>query len=134
MRNMSFALTTEQIRLGTKTVTRRLGWEHLKPGELVRPVLKCMGLRPGEKIQPLREAVRVVGIRREPLRAMLDDLEYGFVECELEGFGEHPSYRFPSSFVEMFCATHRGCTPDTVVTRIEFSYDLQVAVEEAAPA
>jgi hypothetical protein len=31
---MSFALTTEQIRVQKKTVTRRLGWEFLKPGDL----------------------------------------------------------------------------------------------------
>jgi hypothetical protein len=37
-----------------------------------------------------------------------------------EGFGWHPDYKWPSSFVAMFCATHRGCTPDTVITRIEF--------------
>ena len=33
MRNMSFALTTPQIMEGTKTVTRRVGWLRLKPGE-----------------------------------------------------------------------------------------------------
>ena len=57
-----------------------------------------------------------------PLRAMLDDLEYGFRECALEGFGAHPDYRWPSAFVAMFCATHKGCTPDTLVTRLEFAY------------
>lgn len=48
MRNMSFALTTDQILAGTKTVTRRLGWLRLQPGDHLRPVRKCMGLRPGE--------------------------------------------------------------------------------------
>lgn len=51
---MSFALTTAQIMEGTKTVTRRLGWLHAKPGQLLRPVRKGMGLRPGERIDPLR--------------------------------------------------------------------------------
>lgn len=122
MRNMSFALTTGQVMDGTKTVTRRLGWLHLKAGDQLRPVRKCMGLRPGEKLDVLRDPITVVSIRREPLRAMLDDTDYGLEECALEGFGQHPDYRWPSAFVEMFCATHRGCTPDTVVTRIEFSY------------
>jgi hypothetical protein len=122
MRNMSFALTTSQIMEGTKTVTRRLGWLSLQAGQQLRPVRKCMGLRPGEHIQVLRDPLTVVDVRREPLRRMLDDLEYGFTECALEGFGEHPDYRFPSAFVDMFCATHRGCTPDTIVTRIEFAY------------
>ncbi|MEY5100129.1 MAG: hypothetical protein RJA36_2848 [Pseudomonadota bacterium] len=122
MRNMSFALTTPQIMEGTKTVTRRVGWLRLKPGDQLRPVRKCMGLRPGEKLDVLRDPLIVVSVRREPLRAMTDDVEYGFRECELEGFGAHPDYRWPSAFVAMFCATHKGCTPETTVTRIEFAY------------
>jgi hypothetical protein len=119
---MSFALTTGQVMEGTKTVTRRLGWLHLKVGDQLRPVRKCMGLRPGEKLDVLRDPITVTSVRREQLRAMLDDVDYGFEECVLEGFGMHPDYRWPSAFVEMFCATHRGCTPETVVTRIEFNY------------
>ena len=122
MRNMSFALTTTQILEGTKSVTRRLGWLHAKPGQQLRPVRKCMGLRPGEKLEVLRDPLTIVSVRREPLRAMLDDLDYGFRECELEGFGAHPDYRWPSAFVAMFCATHKGCTPETMVTRLEFAY------------
>lgn len=122
MRNMSFALTTDQIRDGSKTVTRRLGWLNLKAGDMVQPVKKCMGIRPGEKIEPLRGPLRVVSVRREPLRQMLNNLKYGFDECKREGFGEHPVFQWPSEFVAMFCATHRGCTPETEVTRIEFEY------------
>lgn len=122
MRNISFALTVPQVMEGTKLVTRRLGWLHLKVGDQLRPVRKCMGLRPGEKLDVLRDPIVVVDVRREPLRRMTDDLDYGFTECVLEGFGLHPDYRFPSAFVAMFCATHRGCTPDTLVTRIEFAY------------
>lgn len=122
MRNMSFALTTNQIMEGTKTVTRRLGWVNLQPGQQLRPVRKCMGLRPGEKLDVLRDPLTVLSVRREPLRKLLDETEYGFKECELEGFGNHPDYQWPSCFVAMFCATHKGCTPETLVTRIEFSY------------
>ena len=122
MRNMSFALTTGQIRDGSKTVTRRLGWLNLKPGDMVRPVKKCMGLKPGEKIEPLRDPVRVVSVRREPLKRMTEDPEYGLAECEREGFAGHPAYKWPSEFVAMFCSTHKGCTPGTEVTRIEFGY------------
>ena len=122
MRNMSFAMTTPQIMDGTKTVTRRLGWLHVKPGQQLRPVRKCMGLRPGEKLDVLRDPLTIMSVRREPLRLMTDDVDYGFFELELEGFGAHPVYQWPSQFVAMFCATHKGCTPDTVVTRIEFAY------------
>lgn len=118
MRNMSFAMTTNQVQDGTKTVTRRLGWLHLKPGDMVRPVHKCMGLKPGEKIEALREPVRVVSPSREPLRRMTDDLEYGRAECIREGFPDLT----PAQFVAMFCASHKPCTPETIVTRIEFEY------------
>lgn len=122
MRNISFSLTPDQIKDGSKTVTRRAGWLHASPGQQLRPVLKCMGLRPGEKLTVLRAPLTIVTVRREPLQAMLDDPEYGAAECALEGFGLHPDYGFPAGFVAMFCATHRGCTPDTIVTRIEFAY------------
>lgn len=122
MRNMSFALTTDQVINGDKDVTRRLGWLILSPGDHIQPVKKCMGLKKGEKPFHLRDPIRVVNVRREPLRKMLDDHEYGIVECAREGFGNHPEYGLPAGFVAMFCATHRGCTPETIVTRIEFSY------------
>lgn len=130
MRNMSFALTTNQVMMGSKDVTRRLGWLNLKPGDLIRPVMKCMGLKKGEKPVALRPPLRVVSVRREPLRRMLDDVDYGLAECQREGFGDHPQYRWPSEFVTMFCATHRGCTPETTVTRIEFAYE----PEDGSPA
>lgn len=120
MRSMSFALTAEQIRNGTKTVTRRVGWLHAKPGMQVLPVRKNRGLRPGEKLEALAGPLTIVNVRQEPLKAMTEDLEYGFEECMREGFGSHPLYRWPSEFVAMFCATHKGCTPETLVTRIEF--------------
>lgn len=123
MRNMSFALTTEQILDESKDVTRRLGWEFLKVGDLLRPVRKCMGLRPGEKLAVLRDPITVVGVRRERLDRMLTDLDYGFEEVRREGFSNHPYYRWPSEWVQMFCASHKGCAPGTVITRIEFSYE-----------
>lgn len=122
MRLMSFALTERQILDETKDVTRRLGWERLRAGDMLRPARKCMGLRKGERVVLLRDPLHVVSVRREPLRRMLDDIEYGFEEVRREGFADHPDYRWPSQWVAMFCATHRGCTPETVITRIEFRY------------
>lgn len=124
MRNISFALTTSQILDQSKDVTRRLGWQFLKVGDLLQPVKKCMGLRPGESIQRLGCPIRVVGVRRERLDSMLTDLEYGFVEVRREGFENSWSYCVPSAWVEMFCNTHKGCTPHTVITRIEFTYEV----------
>ncbi len=109
-RNMSFAMTTDQIKDGTKTVTRRLGWSFLKPFTDIWAVEKAMGLKKGEKIKRLR-LLHVVSVRREPLNAITKD------DCIKEGFPEFE----PEDFVKMFC-DHYGCTPDVLVNRIEFIY------------
>lgn len=121
MRNMSFMLTVGPIRARQKIVTRRLGWLGLKPGDQIRAVEKAMGLKKGEKVTELA-ILKVVDVRRERLARMSEDVDYGFAECRKEGFGDHPRLSWPSSFVEFFCATHQACTPETVVTRIEFEY------------
>jgi hypothetical protein len=118
MRNISFALTTDQIRAGTKRVTRRMGWLNLKSGTLLQPVKKGMGLKPGEKIERLRGPIRVTSVRREPLSEITRLPAYGRQECDYEGFPDHS----PASFVDMFCRSHKDCEPDSVVTRIEFEY------------
>jgi hypothetical protein len=64
MRNISFMLTTDQIRSRTKTVTRRTGWANLVPGQLLRGVGKDMGLKAGEKDKELA-VIRVVSVRPE---------------------------------------------------------------------
>jgi uncharacterized protein YhfF len=88
---------------------------------LLQGVLKGQGLKKGEQITKLC-VVRVVDARQEPLRRMTDDLEYGFGECIKEGFGDNPTLCWPSVFVSFFCGCHKGCTPDTEVTRIEFEF------------
>lgn len=110
MRNISFALTETQFRARTKTVTRRLGWETLKPGALLCGVRKAMGLKPGEKIVRLG-VIRVVSVRREPLSAITKE------DCAREGFPELG----PVEFIEMF-KHHMGCMAFETVTRIEFEY------------
>jgi len=116
-------LTTEQIRNRTKTVTRRLGWKTLKPGDLLQGCVKCMGLKKGEKPEKLA-VIRVVNVRREMLHDMLaihNDHDpigaYGNIECRKEGF----PHMCPVNFVEFFC-DHMGVQPSQVVTRIEFEY------------
>lgn len=120
MRNMSFMLTMEQIRARSKTVTRRVGWLSLDPGVVLQAVEKAQGLKKGEKVVPLG-LIRVVDVRREPLRRMIDDSEYGFAECALEGFKDHPRYGWPSVFIEWFAASH-ACHINDDITRIEFEY------------
>lgn len=111
MRNMSFMLTTEQIRKQTKTVTRRDGWWKLKVGDIVMAVEKCQGLKKGEKIKKLKP-IRIISTQPEVLRNIT------IKEVIREGF---PSMT-PGEFIEMFCKTHKGCTPDKVINRIEFEY------------
>jgi hypothetical protein len=111
MRNMSFALTTDQVLAQTKTVTRRLGWLQLRAGDYVQAVKKCMGLRPGEKLQKLC-VIQIVNTYRQRLDRITQ------ADCALEGF----PHMTPAEFVEFFCKSHKGCTPETIVTCIEFCY------------
>lgn len=111
MRNMSFMLTTEQFRNRSKTVTRRIGWWDLQPGERLMGVEKGQGLKKGETIVRLGP-ILIVDARGEPLNRIDQD------ECNLEGFPELT----PEKFVKMFCVANRGCTPETEVNRIQFKY------------
>ena len=110
MRNMSFKLTTESIRNRTKTVTRRLGWWFLKPGDLVMACVQCQGLKKGEKVE------KIAPIRIKSTSAVwLDRMKYG--DVTREGFPEMRAV----DFVMMFCR-EMHCTPETIVNRIEFEY------------
>jgi hypothetical protein len=115
-RNISFALTTEQIRNRSKTVTRRLGWKFLKPGDILIACVKCQGIKPGEKIERLCQ-IRVTDVTFEDLDTLLQSSGYGEGECEMEGFPNMTG----SEFVTMFCENMK-CKPETEVTRIEFEY------------
>lgn len=117
MRNISFMLTTAQIQARTKTVTRRNGWKFLKVGDLLCAVEKSQGLGKGGKIKRLG-TIRVTDVRREPLRRMMVDRRYGRIEARLEGFPEMSG----AQFAEFFIGSHKGVTPDNLVTRIEFEY------------
>ena len=55
MRNMSFTMTTRQIKNRSTTMTRRFGWWFLKPGDRIQAVEKGMGLKKGEKVKKKME-------------------------------------------------------------------------------
>jgi len=116
MRNMSFMLTTEQIRNRTKTVTRRLGWKTLKTGTVLNACVKCQGLKKGEKVQKICQ-IRVTDVRQESLSKMCLKESYGNEEARLEGFPDKSGI----DFVAMFC-THMNVKPYAEVTRIQFEY------------
>lgn len=114
---MSFSATTWQIECRAKTVTRRLGWAHLRVGDLVQAVEKAQGLKKGEKVRRL-QLLRIVDIREERLDTMIYD-RYGYLECEKEGF----RLMRPEQFVALFCRINR-CLPSQLVRRIEFEYEV----------
>jgi hypothetical protein len=122
MRLMSFALTTQQIRDRSKTVTRRIGWKDLPTGTLLQPVVKSQGLKKGERVERINGPIRTVNVREEPLRLLLEDREYGRREVDLEGFPELSI----EEFVSMFLKSHRPSIgqphPLDAITRIEFEY------------
>ena len=109
-RNMSFAMTTDQIRNRTKTVTRRFGWWFLKPGDIVNAVEKSMGLKKGENIKRICQ-IRIISTRSEPLNSIDQEDVYD------EGFPD----LYPIQFVEML-TSHYGCKPDAICNRIRFEY------------
>jgi hypothetical protein len=108
---MSVALTREQVRDRSKTVTRRQGWLTLKPGDTVTLCEQVQGLKKGE--HPVRITdIEIVSVRRERLDAITAD------DVAAEGF---PGWT-PEKFVRFFTGTHKGCEPGTVITRIEWRY------------
>ena len=58
-RNMSFAMTTQQVKDQTKDVTRRFGWLFLKPGDILQPVEKAMGFNCDGNIERAKELVKL---------------------------------------------------------------------------
>ncbi len=115
---MSFLITTEQFLARSKTVTRRLGWQHCRVGQVITAVEKGQGLRKGERVRVLG-TIKVVDVRTEVLGRMRFDPDYGRAEAVLEGF---PDLDGPG-FVAMFCKANR-CLPARPVRRIQFEYVL----------
>lgn len=125
-RLMSVAHTTDSVRNRTKTVTRRLGWASLRPGEVITLCPKVMGRRRGDgTVEPLVRLcdVEVVSVRREPL-SWIDDADVVAEGVPVEVFDvldadtEQPP---PWEWVRWFAAS-MGCGPHDIVTRIEFRY------------
>jgi hypothetical protein len=110
MKNMSFAATIPQIRDQSKDVTRRLGWQRARPGDRIKAVEKCMGLKKGETLRVLAE-IEILKITRERLDSITSS------DVAREGFPQIT----PRQFIDFFCKA-QGCQPNTLLTRIEFKY------------
>jgi hypothetical protein len=109
MRAISFSLTERQFLDGTKDVTRRQGWRRIKVGDKLRGVRKAMGLKKGEK----QVVLGVIEVLEKDL-VRLDTITKR--DVIREGF---PNMT-PRQFVQMYCDNHKGCKPDSEVTRIVF--------------
>lgn len=110
-RLMSVSLTEPQVRARSKTVTRRMGWLMLQPGTRLTLCRKVMGRRKGEPLVRIVD-VEVLDVRRERLDLITPN------EVAAEGF---PNMT-PAEFVEFFCTSHPGCTPESTITRIQWRY------------
>ena len=112
-RLMSVAVTEQAVRDRQKTVTRRLGWRFLKPGDRLTLCRKVQGRKPGEALVRLAE-VEVLSVRREPLAAMTD----ADVACEaVPSVGKVEASEWVRWFAEKF-----GISRTDEVTRIEWRY------------
>lgn len=115
MRNMSFKATVDQVRAGTKTVTRRQGWWFLEPGDELMACVQCQGLGKGGKIEKIRP-IRILSTRGEPLSYVMKDPR----EVVLEGFPDME----PLEFVRMYCKLNKAkkMKPSDFCNRIEYEY------------
>lgn len=111
-RNMAFSHTEQQIIDQSKTVTRRIGWNFLRPGEQLWAVRKSMGLKPGERVVRLA-LIRVVSVRRERLNQITDE------DVVAEGFPGMSRLDFIRMFIANMRPTYGAIQP---VNRIEFEY------------
>jgi hypothetical protein len=109
---MSVALTEAAVRDRSKTVTRRLGWTFLKPGDRLTLCRKVMGRKAGEPLVRIAE-VEVVDVRRERLSAMTDD--------DVAREAVDILATTAAGWVRWFAYTMR-CPEDAEVTRIEWRY------------
>jgi len=112
MRNMSFSMTTEQVRNKTKTVTRRFGWWDLKPGTKLWAVEKSQGLKKGEHVVRICQ-IEVVSVRKEQVQDVTGRPD----EVKKEGF----PFMATATFAGFLCKIGH-CNYCDDVNRIEFKY------------
>lgn len=110
-KNISFALTTQQILSRTKTVTRRFGWAKLQPGTILQAVEKGMGLKRGEKAVKLC-LIKVKSVKQEPLNVITKD------ELIKEGFPDITT----AEFIKMIMKHYNLKESSILINRIEFEY------------
>jgi hypothetical protein len=117
MRNISFSATKKQIQEQTKTVTRRVGWWFLKPGDRLCGIEKAQGLKKGEKIKRI-SPIEIVSVKSEMIYDLLDNPEYFKEEMIKEGF---PGMSV-EEFFKLFMKLNDFDYTEEPYNRIEFRY------------
>ena len=107
MKRMSFAMTPNQMLDKSKTVTRRLGWGFLSPGDYLKATIRDEGGGGQREIG----FIRVKSVNRVPLDSITQE------DVAKEGFPEHN----PAWFIAKFCVAFQ-VGPRSMVTRIEFEH------------
>jgi len=107
---MTFAMTTDAVLNRTKTVTRRLGWAFLKPGDRILAVDKIR-----TKNVQILGVIEVVNVRREPLSRIIH------ADVAREGYPDMARIDFILKFLDLNHLLGQDAT-DVEVTRIEFRY------------
>ena len=128
-RLMSVMHTEQAVVERRKTVTRRLGWRFLKPGDRLTLVRKSQGRKRRDgTVEPLVRLaeVEVVSVERGPLghtwMGHPGDLDREGVPFEVwDRYRTHPSMAPEWAWIAWFAETMR-CTLSTEVTRIEWRY------------
>lgn len=113
-RLMSVTLTEAAVVDRSKTVTRRLGWRNLKPGDRLTLCRKVMGRKRADgTVDPLVRLaeVEVVNVRREALTAITTE------DVAREGFPDLTPVGF-----RVFFAQAMRVPSNAEVTRIEWRY------------
>jgi hypothetical protein len=121
---MSVAYTADAVIERRKTVTRRIGWTFLKPGDTLTLCRKVQGRRRRDgTVEPLERLaeVEVLSVTREPLEWLYRDDEpgsYARDEVDAEGFPDLS----PREFVRRFFLDAQKLDLSTEVTRVEWRY------------
>lgn len=115
---MLFGDTAHALRARAQTVTRRIGIDALKEGDLIDAVSDMWMLNHPGRIVPIARLL-VVSVRDEPLSRLLDDSAYAKDEMIKSSYPPGASLR---AVIADFISRHRNMTLSSRVTRIEFSY------------
>ena len=111
---MSFRWTEQQLVAGIKTVTRRLGWWKVRPGDQLLAIRQWQELPKGSH-QHILGSILIRGARPERVKDITPD------DVVREGFPDMTT----DQFIAFFCRGHR-ISPLHVINRIHLAFHRKV--------